>query len=118
MKLKSLDDGNLVVELTATFTHKLIGIEISMQGLYEIDPKSPALLSKDDTDGILARIPDDYRSGIANHAANDLFPFLRQSLHTTSIQLDPQSPMLLAPTGQWDVLMRDDPNSETSPEPK
>lgn len=106
VKLAALDDGNVVAELSATFTQNLIGVAISLQGLYEVDPQSDALHpAEDDSQSMLARIPDGYRQQLAALAGFDLFPFIRHAFLTTSLQLDPRSRILLAPLGQWDFLM-------------
>jgi hypothetical protein len=88
---------------------ELIAVDVALQGLFEVNQESSgALLPKDDEhQWVIQRLPDGYRVSFATHAAREVFPYLRQYVHTTSAQLDPANAILLQPPDNWEVLTPD-----------
>jgi hypothetical protein len=62
------------------------------------------LPTSDDKHSVWERMPSEFRAELAAQAGHDLYPYLRQAVHTTSMQLDPRSRIILSPVGEWDIL--------------
>lgn len=90
------DSRHLRMTLRAKFIKERVAVKVVIEGLYEVDVRSSVLV---DGDQMYDRVPAAYRQTLAQVAVEELFPYLREAVHSASASVLPINPILLQPPG-------------------
>lgn len=90
------DESHLRMTLRAAFTQERVAVKVVIEGLYEVDSRSEALMPGD---VMYDRVPTRYRQVLAELAVDELYPYLREAVHRASAIVYPIHPILLEPPG-------------------
>lgn len=98
MLLRPFDDG-IVVSIGASMQARDVYVSVIVDGFYLVNPESPGL-SKDASQNFVDRTPPRLRNGLVQRAATDLFPYIREAIHSATAKVAPENEgIMLHPNG-------------------